>query len=365
VYLAATGSALAMGADAGTLPNLEAAPAIRMVIARRGPAAVIELAAQSAAPTISSGGVVPLYGTLSLIQPGGWATIYGTNLASGTAVWNGDFPTTLGGTSVTINGKAAYLSMVSAGQINLQSPDDTASGPVSVVVTTGAGTAKTTVSLNPYSPALQLRDPSHVAAIILRADGSGAYGSGAYDILGPTGNCFGYPTVAAQVGDIVEIFGVGMGPTNPSVPAGRPFSGAAPITEPFSLYINGIVVPTLFVGLSSAGLYQINLVVPPGLGQGDVPIIAFVGGYGTQKKIYFSLQGGPTTPLAGTTCVYAGGGVIGAGDGGGGDGGGHGDGGGGDGGGVGDGGFGDGGGDGGDGGDGGGGGDGGDGGDGG
>ena len=91
------------------------------------------------APTISTGGVVTLYGTVNIIQPGAWVSIYGTNLAAGTAVWGGDFPTTLGGTSVTINGKPAYLSFVSPGQINLQAPDDTATGAVSVVVTTSAG----------------------------------------------------------------------------------------------------------------------------------------------------------------------------------------------------------------------------------
>ena len=60
-------------------------------------------------PAISSGGVVPINSTVTTIQPGEWASIYGSNLASGTTIWNGDFPTSLGGTSVTINGKAAYL----------------------------------------------------------------------------------------------------------------------------------------------------------------------------------------------------------------------------------------------------------------
>jgi uncharacterized protein (TIGR03437 family) len=58
-------------------------------------------------------------------------SIYGTNLIAGASPmnWNGDFPVTLGGTSVTINNKPAYLSYVSSGQINLQVPDDTARGP--------------------------------------------------------------------------------------------------------------------------------------------------------------------------------------------------------------------------------------------
>jgi uncharacterized protein (TIGR03437 family) len=135
-----------------------------------------------------------------------------------------DFPTSLGGTTVTINGKAAYLSFVSPGQINLQAPDDTATGVVPVVVTTSAGNATSSVTLFPYSPAFDLLDSMHVAAIIIRSDGSGAYGGGAYDIVGPDGNCFGYYTVSAKAGDLGEIFGVGFGPTTPTVPAGKAFS---------------------------------------------------------------------------------------------------------------------------------------------
>ena len=79
-------------------------------------------------PTISSGGVVPVYSSVSMIQPGEWVSIYGSNLASGTASWTGNFPTALAGTSVTVNGKPAYLSYVSPEQINVQAPSDTSIG---------------------------------------------------------------------------------------------------------------------------------------------------------------------------------------------------------------------------------------------
>src|SRR5580658_3731008 len=105
-------------------------------------------------------------------------------MASGTAAWNGNFTTSLGGTSVQINGKAAFLSFVSPTQINLQAPDDSATGAVPVVVTTGAGIAPATVTLMQFAPSFNLLDTQHVAAIILRPNGSGAYGGGAYDILG-------------------------------------------------------------------------------------------------------------------------------------------------------------------------------------
>jgi uncharacterized protein (TIGR03437 family) len=224
----------------------------------------------SPAPSIASGGIVPIYSSSTTIQPGEWVSIYGTNLATVTTSWNGDFPTSLGGTSVTINGKAAYLSLVSAGQINLQAPDDTATGAVPVVVTTAGGRSTSTVTLAQFGPSFSLLDAKHVAGVILRSDGSGAYGGGTYDIIGPNGTSFGYRTVPAKAGDTIGLFAVGLGPFSPAVPAGEVFSGAALTTNPVRLLINNVSVVPGFAGLSSAGLYQINLTVPAGVGTGDV-----------------------------------------------------------------------------------------------
>jgi uncharacterized protein (TIGR03437 family) len=242
------------------------------------------------APSITSGGIVPVYSASTTIQPGEWLSIYGTNLASGTATWKGDFPTSLGGTTVTINGKAAYLWFVSPNQINLQAPDDTSAGTVPVVVTTVAGSSTSFVTLAQFGPAFSLLDARHVAGIILRSNGAGAYGGGAYDILGPTGTSLGYPTVAAKAGDTIELFGVGFGPTSPSVPAGQAFSGSAATSNRVIVGINNVGVIPGFAGLSSAGLYQINLTVPPGIGTGDVPLLASVVGVLTPSSVVISLQ---------------------------------------------------------------------------
>jgi uncharacterized protein (TIGR03437 family) len=191
---------------------------------------------------------------------------------------------------VTINGKTAYLSFVSPGQVNLQAPDDTATGTVPVVVTTASGKAASTVTLAQYAPSFLLLDAKHVAAIILRSNGSGAYGGGTYDILGPTGTSLGYPTVAAKPGDTVELFGTGFGPTSPVVLAGQAFSGVAPTTSAVTLSVNNVGVTPSFAGLSGAGLYQLNLTVPPGLGTGDVPLVGTVGGVHTPTGVVMSLQ---------------------------------------------------------------------------
>lgn len=245
-------------------------------------------------PTIPSGGVVPLFSTVNTIQPGEWVSIYGTNLAAYPITWNGDFLEFLGGTSVQINGTLAYLWYVSPTQINLQAPDDTTTGPVQVVVTTGSGpstkSTTSTVTLAPFAPSFSLLDSKHVAGIILRSDGSGAYGGGTYDIIGPTGNSLGYRTVSAKAGDIVSLFGVGFGPTTPFVPAGQSFSGAATTNSSVDLTINNINVIPTFAGMTSAGLYQINLTVPVGLGTGDVSLEATVGGANTPSGVVISLR---------------------------------------------------------------------------
>ncbi len=263
LYARASLDLLAMANQASSLPPL-----------------TCPLSASAPLPTIPSGGIVP-----RVVQPGEWVSIYGTNLADSTANWTGNFPTSLGGSSVTIDGKAAYLSFAGPGQINLQVPNDTATGPVPVVVTTANGSGTSTVTLAQFGPVFFLQpDGKHVAGIIPGPNG-------AYSTIGPSGNSLGYPTVAAKAGDMVELFGTGFGPTSPAVPAGQTFSGAAPTTNPVTILINKVSVTPSFAGLAGAGLYQINVTIPSGLGTGDVALQASVGGaVQTLPGVVISLQ---------------------------------------------------------------------------
>src|SRR5271169_2210666 len=119
LYAAVTGSAVAMATGAGTgIQDITAETAPNLLTGKQpahntarwdsrlsfaGDAGATAQATQSKLPVIAAGGVVPLFGKVSIIQPGEWVSIYGANLASGTAVWNGNFPISLGGTSVQIN----------------------------------------------------------------------------------------------------------------------------------------------------------------------------------------------------------------------------------------------------------------------
>jgi uncharacterized protein (TIGR03437 family) len=245
-------------------------------------------------PAITSGGIVAVDSTVTTIQPGEFVSIYGTNLGPASpATWTGVFVTSLGGTSVTIDGNAAYLTYAGPTQINAQAPNDSNTTTRSVnvsVTTTGGGTATSTVTLAPFAPSFLLFDSKHVTGIIVRTDGSGSQGGGTYDLLGPTGTSLGYPTVAAKAGDTVQLYAVGLGPTNPPVPAGQTFSSSAPTTNQVNLLINNMSVLPSFAGLDSSLLYQINLTVPAGLGTGDAPLLATVAGAQTQSGVVISLQ---------------------------------------------------------------------------
>lgn len=325
IYAAVTGSALAMvtGASASIIGsetrevaaepvasvraltqhlassrNMPLTKAVRSAMARRdsgkrfvnADSAAIGHASQSPAPSISAGGVVPLSGPGSTIQPGEWVSIYGKNLAAGTAVWNGDFPVSLGGTSVQINGKAAYLSFVSPGQINLQAPDDTATGTVNVVVTNSHGSFTSTVTLAPSSPSFMQWPGTHDAAgVIVTPAGTGFYGGGVYDLVGPSGS-FSFNARPVKPGEVLELFGVGFGPTNPPVPAGQVYAGqGAPTVYPVTVTIGGVSANVAFAGITEAGLYQFNVTVPD-VSSGDQPLQATVNGVQTGPGPVVTIQ---------------------------------------------------------------------------
>jgi uncharacterized protein (TIGR03437 family) len=255
------------------------------------PVVLTEAAGSSNAPAITPGGVVPVYSTSTTVQPGSWFSIYGSKLASALAIWNGDFPISLGGTTVKVNGKPAYLWFVSDGQINAQAPDDTATGSVAVDVTTGSGTSSTTITLAKASPSLLLLpDNKHATGIILTPNGKGSQGGGTYDLLGPASLGAGFR--AAAKGENIALYAVGLGPTNPAVPAGKIFSSAAPIDlSTITMTIGSVPVPKIdFAGLVGAGLYQINLAVPQNAASGDLPVSVSVNGVATQSNISIPIQ---------------------------------------------------------------------------
>jgi len=218
-------------------------------------------------PYVYPSGVVANDNTVPIVQPGGWVAIYGANLANGVTNWNNNFPTNLGGVSVTINNKSAYMYYVSPTQINVQAPSDSTSGCVPVVVNTPNGQVTYAVTLEPQSPTFAtLAGPANTYAI-----GIGINSDGTYNVIAPAGAFPGLTTRPAKAGEVIEFWGFGMGPTSPTVPAGSFFAQSAPLANPgsFAVTIGGQNAPVLGVALVYPGEYQINVQIPTGLPNGD------------------------------------------------------------------------------------------------
>jgi uncharacterized protein (TIGR03437 family) len=228
------------------------------------------------------------------IESGSWSTVFGTNLSTTTRNWdgaiiNGVLPLSLDNVSVMVNNKPAAIFFISPGQINFQAPDDTATGAVNVTVTNSSGTSNSMVAqLQRDAPGFFMFDPQarrYVASLVANADGSATF-------LGPPGlfGSGGAATRPAKPGEILELYGTGFGPTSPVVKSGLVVGSAAPAVDKVTVTIGGLAAAVQFAGITGAGLYQINVVVPASLSTGDQKIVASVNGLQTPDGAFVTIS---------------------------------------------------------------------------
>ncbi|HLJ94255.1 MAG TPA: IPT/TIG domain-containing protein, partial [Gemmataceae bacterium] len=225
-----------------------------------------------------------------------WVEVLGSNLAPAGDIrtWQGsDFvagqmPTSLDGVSVTVNGLAAYIYYISPTQINILTPPNLGSGPVSVVVTNNnTASASFTAQAQSISPSFFVfSDGQHVAAAHTNGNLVGAA-----SLSVP-----GYTFAPAQPGETVEIFANGFGATSSPVVAGSSTQSGTLSPLP-SMTIGGITATVQFAGLISPGLFQFNVVVPAKAG-GDEPIVATYGGMSTQSGALLTVAGAAPPPTS-------------------------------------------------------------------
>jgi uncharacterized protein (TIGR03437 family) len=220
----------------------------------------------------------------SPIQSGTWVAIKGSNLSitSPGRGWNANesFPTSMDGTSVTINNQPAFVYFISPTQVNVQAPTDTTVGPVSVVLTNnGVSSPAATANYQTNSPALlQWGGGQYPYALI--TDG-GTYIGKASVVPG---------TVSAHAGESLTLWVTGLGPTNPAVPAGQqPTTFPPPTTTP-TVTVNGANVTVLGAVLRFAGLYQVNIQLPASMPAGDLPIKIIQGSFQSPNGIMINVQ---------------------------------------------------------------------------
>jgi uncharacterized protein (TIGR03437 family) len=250
--------------------------------------------AQTSPPTVGAGGVTNTAGpsTGQAVAPGSLVSIFGTNLASNMAS-SGTVPlsTTLSGVSVTVNGTAAPVQSVSAGQINIQMPwevilSDSKSGPAQVVVTRDDGVAASPsgVTVAASAPAIFSIGSQ---AIAMNSDGS---------IAAPASSSPGLTTHPAKIGDPggLTILATGLGAVDQPIADG---ANSSDMTRnalvPPTVLIGGVAATVTFSGLSPqfVGVNQINVTLPAGTPTGSaVPLQIQVNGTVNSNPVFIAVS---------------------------------------------------------------------------
>ncbi len=247
-------------------------------------------------PTITS--VETAFGNPAIAQ-NDFIVIRGTNLVPASTpavgvIWgtapsfaNGLMPTQLGGVSVTVNNKPAfvyfYCSAVtdpdcSLDQLNILTPLDNTTGQVPVVVTSGAVTYPPIyVNLQPVSPSLLLFSTTgYVVATHLNNS-----------LLGPIGL---YPTsTPAKPSEQVVLYAVGFGLPATALVNGSSTQSASLALLP-SCQVGGMPAGVVFAGLITPGLYQLNVNLPSTVANGDNAISCSYGGLSTPAGNLITVQ---------------------------------------------------------------------------
>jgi len=244
----------------------------------------------AAAPTIFYNGVVDdaVFGASGLtVTPGDVTALFGQQLSFQQPAVGPAPPLApqLGGASVYVNGEQAPLYFSSYGQINFQMPTDTPTGTALVQVVTN----------NQPGNAVSVKVAARAPRLLLLSQGYGAIVDASqgnqYNTLPlpPTITFPGFISQPASRGDVLTIYAIGLGPTNPAVATGQPAPAypaqLAQLTSTpsvvFTVNSAGIVVPVTvppdsvaYAGLSPgfAGLYQINVAIPQDCPTGTVQV---------------------------------------------------------------------------------------------
>ncbi len=237
------------------------------------------------------------FGSFAVAAPGSYIEIYGPTLSGETSrEWTtADFtgsaaPTSLDEISVTVGGRPAFVSYISAGQVNVQVPADAAVGENQPVVLSYQGRAIASGSLSIRAVAGGLLAPASFKVgdrqYVVAVHRDGTFVS--------NGSIEGVPSSPAIPGETLVLYGVGFGPVNPSsIPiAGQVVESTAAITTPIEIKIGEATAPVQYAGLAPGlvGLYQFNLTVPATGSTGDVPLSVTLSGASNSQTLYIPVR---------------------------------------------------------------------------
>lgn len=258
------------------------------------------LNADTAPASVTEARGIEGWGGATTFSSGSWLQIKGTNLTDVPFrqwIFPDDFagnnaPTKLGGVSVTVNGKPAFVNFISPGQVNVAVPDDTQTGNVPVVVTNDNGSSNTFFAQRVASSPGLLAPPStfpfsffvngkqYLEATI----GAANLYVGAPNFV----SNFPYPFRPAKPGETIFIYGIGFGDVDPPLPAGV-VAGADKLTSSLTISFDQTPANVSYAGHypTFIGLYFFAVTVPE-VSDGDHQIIVKLNGQQLQQTVYLT-----------------------------------------------------------------------------
>jgi uncharacterized protein (TIGR03437 family) len=209
---------------------------------------------------LSPGGVEDSLSIYRSLVIGDLITASGTNFTADSLSVAAErpLPDSLNGISLLVNGRATPILAVTPWQINAQLPPWATEGLATFQLRFEDGSSsnitKEQIGRNLPQPLFLTSSTSDCQLAVFHA-GTGIPADQQHP---------------AAIGETVEIYAVGLGPTDPVIPAGAlaPNSPPSKITDVITVYLDDysgqVTAPVLFAGLTPGliGIYQINVTIP-------------------------------------------------------------------------------------------------------
>ena len=211
-------------------------------------------------PAVTPGGVVNAASYQpGPVAPGSLIALFGQNMAQTVATASYPLPTTLAGSSLTINGEPAPIYYASPTQIDAQVPFATTPGTATAILTVG-GAALPAVSfmVQPTAPGLFMDGANHALA------------------------------QAAPAGSTITVYGTGQGRLDnpvadgaaaPNTPPSKPVAAVAATLGGQPAQVSSV---SLVPGM--AGVFQVSIQVP-NLAPADYPLVVTIGGAASNSAL--------------------------------------------------------------------------------
>jgi uncharacterized protein (TIGR03437 family) len=224
-----------------------------------------------------------------LVAPGDQISIFGANLGPTTGVRadaTKQLPTSLAGTTVTIDGVAAPIYYSSSGVVSVQAPTSlTTGGTTQIQVVNSSGSSlsvpQIAATTNPGVFTYEVGGSGQAKAV--NQDGS------------LNGDGSNLPTdKPAPPGSVISVYATGLGAVTPAVAAGTP-APSSPLSatvSPVTANIAGRAATVTFAGLAPGliGVYQVNILVPLSAPSGTARLALYADGVGSQTAVTIQVK---------------------------------------------------------------------------